>query len=91
MGKPRSKPNYRLDHCKSAVLNSLGSAASRRVYEYAIDQFMPGTAPNLDRLQNWLRIAAFLCHHDLEYGKRLASYIEPSEYFGCNINLGILH
>jgi hypothetical protein len=32
MGKPRSKPNYRrrvlrlpdLDHCKSAVLNSLG-------------------------------------------------------------------
>ncbi len=48
MGKPRSKPNYRrrvlrlpdLDHCKSAVLNSLGSPASRRVYEYAIDQFI---------------------------------------------------
>src|ERR1700745_3497366 len=48
MGKPRIKPNYRrrvlrlpdLDHCKLAVLNSLGSPASRRVYEYAIDQFI---------------------------------------------------
>jgi hypothetical protein len=47
MGKQRIKPNYRrrvlrlpdLDHCKLAVLNSLGSPASRRVYEYAIDQF----------------------------------------------------
>ncbi len=48
MGKRRIKPNYRrrvlrlpdLDHCKAAVLNSLGSPASRRVYEYAIDQFI---------------------------------------------------
>jgi site-specific recombinase XerD len=48
MGKHRVKPNYRrpvlrlpdLDHCKMAVLNSLGSPASRRVYEYAIDQFI---------------------------------------------------
>jgi hypothetical protein len=48
MGKQRIKPNYcrrvlrlpDLDHCKLAVLNSLGSAASRRVYEYAIDQFI---------------------------------------------------
>ena len=48
MGKHRVKPNYRrrllrvpdLDHCKTAVLNSLGSPASRRVYEYAIDQFI---------------------------------------------------
>src|ERR1700741_4605799 len=48
MGKPRTKPNYRrrvlrlpdLDHCKGVVLNSLGSQASRRVYEYAIDQFI---------------------------------------------------
>jgi hypothetical protein len=48
MGKQRSKPNYRrrvlrlpdLDHCKLAVLNSLGSPASRRVYEYAINQFV---------------------------------------------------
>src|SRR6202451_4278449 len=48
VGKQRIKPNYRrrvlrlpdLDHCKSAVLNSLGSPASRRVYEYAINQFI---------------------------------------------------
>jgi site-specific recombinase XerD len=48
MGKKRIKPKYRrrvlrlpdLDHCKAAVLNSLGSPASRRVYEYAIDQFI---------------------------------------------------
>ena len=48
MGKQRIQPNYRcrvlrlpdLDHCRSAVLNSLGSPASRRVYEYAIDQFV---------------------------------------------------
>ena len=48
MGMKRIKPNYRrrllrlpdLDHCKRAVLNSLGSPASRRVYEYAIDQFI---------------------------------------------------
>src|SRR6266436_5803415 len=48
MGKQRIKPNYRrrvlrlpdLDHCKLAVLDSLGSPASRRVYEYAIDQFI---------------------------------------------------
>ncbi len=48
MGKQRIKPYYHrrvlrlpeLDHCKSAVLNSLGLPASRRVYEYAIDQFI---------------------------------------------------
>ena len=48
MSKHMVKPNYRrrslrlpdLDHCKRAVLNSLGSPASRRVYEYAIDQFI---------------------------------------------------
>src|SRR5579859_5957549 len=48
MGKKKIKPNYRrrvlrlpdLDHCKTAVLTSLGSPASRRVYEFAIDQFI---------------------------------------------------
>jgi len=53
MGKQRIKPNDRrrvlrlpdLDHCKSAVLASLGSPASRRVYEYAIDSLL-GTAPS---------------------------------------------
>src|SRR5437016_5657426 len=48
MRKPRGKPNYRrrvlrlpdLDHSKLQVLNSLRSPGSRRVYEYAIDQFI---------------------------------------------------
>jgi len=48
MRKPRVKPNYRrrvlrlrdLDHSKLQILNSLRSPASRRVYEYAIDQFI---------------------------------------------------
>jgi len=48
MGKRRIKPNCLrrvlrlpdLDHRKLAVPNSLGWPASRRVYEYAIDQFV---------------------------------------------------
>lgn len=48
MGKRKVKLNYRkivlrlpdLDHSKMAVLNSLTSPSSRRVYEYAIDQFI---------------------------------------------------
>jgi hypothetical protein len=48
MCKNRIKPNYRrkalrlpdLDHSKLAVLNSLTSPGSRRVYEYAINQFI---------------------------------------------------
>ena len=47
MRRKKCKPSYRrtvlrlpdLDHSKLAVLNSLTSPASRRVYEYAIDQF----------------------------------------------------
>jgi len=54
--RKRAKPNYRrivlrlpdLDHCKLVVLNSLTSPASRRVYHYAIQQFIAGTAPNPD-------------------------------------------
>ncbi len=48
MGKQKTKPNYRrivlrlpdLDHSKLAVLNGLRSNSSRRVYQYAIDQFI---------------------------------------------------
>ncbi len=48
MGKSKAKPNYRhtvlrlpdLDHSKLAVLNSLASPDSRRVYQYAIEQFI---------------------------------------------------
>jgi hypothetical protein len=47
MRRKKCKLSYRrtvlrlpdLDHSKLAVLNSLTSRASRRVYEYAIDQF----------------------------------------------------
>jgi hypothetical protein len=50
MRKQRIMPNCRrrvlrlpdLDHCKTAALNSLGSPGSRRVYEYATDQFIAG-------------------------------------------------
>jgi hypothetical protein len=48
MGNRKAKANYRrtvlrlpdLDHSKAAVLNSLSSAGSRRVYRYAIEQFI---------------------------------------------------
>jgi site-specific recombinase XerC len=46
MGKQPSKPRRvvlrlrDLDHSKAAVLNSLGSPASRRAYEFAIDEFI---------------------------------------------------
>src|SRR5260370_12281478 len=48
MGKIKVKRNYRrailrlrdLDHSKLAVLNSLSSPGSRRVYQYAIEQFI---------------------------------------------------
>ena len=48
MGRKRTKANYRrivlrlpdLDHSKMAVLNSLTSPASRRVYKYAIEKFV---------------------------------------------------
>jgi len=48
MSHKRAKANYRrivlrlpdLDHSKMAVLNSLTSAASRRVYKYAIEKFV---------------------------------------------------
>ena len=47
-GQKESQPNYRrrtlrlpdLDHSKLAVLNSLGSPGSRRVYEFALNQFI---------------------------------------------------
>jgi len=48
MGHKKAKANYRrivlrlpdLDHSKTAVLNSLTSPASRRVYKYAIEKFV---------------------------------------------------
>ncbi|HEY4960997.1 MAG TPA: hypothetical protein VII29_09080 [Terriglobales bacterium] len=50
MAPKKSKTKHRrtvlrlsdLDHSKSAVLNSLISLASRRTYEYAIEEFKSG-------------------------------------------------
>jgi len=68
MGKKRIQPNYRprtlrlpdLDHSKLAVLNSLGSPGSRRVYEYALDGLLRGTArnrasPSVHGIQGYMR------------------------------------
>ena len=77
MGKQTIKPNYRrrllrlpdLDHCKRAVLNSLGAPASRRVYEYGIDQFIawycsePRLAFNRIELPSSRPLARSLCDH----------------------------
>jgi len=69
MGKHKIKPNYRrrllrlpdLDHCKRAVLNSLGSPASRRVYEVtpisgqkpsSPQPLLPATAPRRVRVNS---------------------------------------
>jgi len=54
MRHKKTKANYRrillrlpdLDHTKTAVLNSLTSPASRRVYQYAIDKFIACTVRN---------------------------------------------
>ena len=69
MGKQRIKPNYRrrvlrlpdLDHCKLAVLNSLGSPASRRVYEYAIDQFVAWYCSEPRLAFNRIVVVRFAC------------------------------
>ena len=69
MGKHRIKPNYGrrvlrlpdLDHCKLAVLNSLGSPASRRVYEYAIDQFIAWYCSEPDSLSIASSSCAIAC------------------------------
>ena len=73
MGKQKVKPNYRrrslrlpdLDHCKRAVLNSLGSPASRRVYEYAIDQFIAWycSEPASPSTASWLSATACTWNH----------------------------
>ena len=62
MGKHRIKPNYRrrvlrlpdLDHCKSAVLNSLGSPLRAAFTSTPSINSSPGTAPSPD----WPSIAS---------------------------------
>ena len=109
MGKQKTKPNYHrrvlrlpdLDHCKTAVLNSLGSAASRRVCEYAIDQFIawycsePRLAFNLIvvvRYRMYLesrRLAANTINQQLAAVRRLAHEAADSGLLGPELAAGI--
>src|SRR5467141_3448367 len=109
MGKHKSKPNYRrrvlrlpdLDHCKLAVLNSLGSPASRRVYEYAIDQFIawycsePRLAFNrivVVRYRMYLEsrgLAANTVNQQLAAVRRLAHEAADSGLLGPDLAAGI--
>src|SRR5208337_2087188 len=65
MGKQRIKPNYRrrvlrlpdLDHCKTAVLNSLGSPARAESTSTPSTSSSPGTAPSL----GWPSTASSSC------------------------------
>lgn len=109
MGKQRIKPNYGrrvlrlpdLDHCKLAVLHSLGSPASRRVYEYAIDQFIawycsePRLALNRIvvvryRMQLESRgLAANTINQQLAAGRRLAHEAADSGLLSPELAAGI--
>jgi len=71
MRKQRVKPNYRrrvlrlpdLDHSKLQVLNSLRSPASRRVYEYAIDQFIAWYCSEPRLAFNRIVVMRYRMHH----------------------------
>src|ERR1700680_4339496 len=109
MGKHSIKPNYRrrvlrlpdLDHCKLAVLNSLGSPASRRVYESAIDQFIAWycSEPRLDfnrivvvRYRMYLEsrsLAANTINQQLAAVRRLANEAADSGLLSPELAAGI--
>lgn len=94
MRRKKCKLSYRrtvlrlpdLDHSKLAVLNSLTSPASRRVYQYAIDQFtawvLLGASPSFQShrcralpraLPNALGISRFGREHDQSATRSRAS------------------
>ena len=92
MGKPKVRTNYRhrslrlpdLDHCKRAVLNSLGSPASRRVYEYAIDQFIAWYCSEPRPAFNRIVVVRYRMHLE-SHG--LAKYQQPTTR-GCSPTRG---
>jgi len=65
MGKQKVKPNYLrrvlhladLDHCKTAVLNSLGSPAHVECTSTLLTSSLPGIAPSL----GWPSTASWSC------------------------------
>jgi len=70
MGKKKVQPNYRrrtlrlpdLDHSKLAVLNSLGSPGSRRVYEFALNQFIASYCPEPRLAFNRIVVTRYRMH-----------------------------
>jgi hypothetical protein len=70
MGNRKAKANYRrtvlrlpdLDHSKSAVLNSLTSPRSRRVYQYAIEQFTAWYCSELRLAFNRIVVVRYRMH-----------------------------
>jgi hypothetical protein len=91
MGKQKIKPYYRrrvlrlpdLDHCKLAVLNSLGSPASRRVYEYAINQFIAWYCSEPRLALNRIVVVRYRMH--LESRSRLAHRYEIISFESASI------
>jgi hypothetical protein len=93
MSKKRINPNYRrrllrlpdLDHCKRAVLNSLGSPASRRVYEFAIDQFIAWycSEPRLALTASWSSVIA--CILNQEVWPQVRERSKSHKSVGCSI------
>jgi hypothetical protein len=89
MGKLKIKPNYRrrvlrlpdLDHCKLAVLNSLGSPASRRVYELPSTSSPPGTVPNRasHSTASWSSATACTWNHEVWLQIRSTNNSQPFE------------
>src|SRR2546423_6992738 len=105
MGRKKAKPNYRriilrlpdLDHSKLAVLNSLTSANSRRVYKYAIEKFVawycsePRIAFNRIVVVRYrihlesLCLAASTINQHLAAVRRLAHEAMLAMLFGCGL------
>ncbi len=93
MSKKRIKPNYRrrllrlpdLDHCKRAVLNSLGSPASRRGYEFAIDQFIAWycSEPRRALTASWSSVIA--CILNQEVWPQVRECSKSHKPVGCSI------
>src|SRR5262249_24380859 len=72
MGKKRIQPNYRrrtlrlpdLDHSRLAVLNSLGSSGSRRVYDFALNQFIAWYCSEPRLAFNRIVVTRYRIHHN---------------------------
>jgi hypothetical protein len=95
MGKQRIKTNYRLrvlrlsdlDHCRLAVLNSLGSPASRRVDECAINQFIAWYCSE-PRLALYRIVASDTSEHARDVIEHRVIHLTGNAF--CQANIGSL-